>query len=326
MSNEILTQDEVDTLLDGVPADPGASEPTDGVRAYDRAEQERIIRERVVALELVNARFLEVLRKGLLAFLRRAVEITIPPVRVIAFADFVAGLALPANLNVVNVKPMNRNALVVFEPALVSMVVDTLFGGPGRVRNGADLREFTKTEQRIMQRMLAIVLDGYQQSWTQIYPLAFDYQRTESHPRFAAIAAAPELVVVETFSIDFGTGTGAFQICIPYATLEPIRDRLQRPQAAPALAADPQWEAMLRQQMQSAELELSADLVNIQLTVRELLRIQVGDVLSVDIGAVIPAAVDGIRMFECSYGALNGQYAVRIDRVLPRHEHHVAGA
>ena len=78
--------------------------------------------------------------------------------------------------------------------------------------------------------------------------------------------------------------------------------------------------------MQSAELELAADLVNVRLTVRELLHIKVGDVLSVDIGPVIPASVEGVQMFECTYGALNGQYAVRTDRVLSRQEHNVAGA
>jgi flagellar motor switch protein FliM len=326
MSNEILTQDEVDTLLTGVPADPIAAEFPGSVRSYDLAEQERIIRARVLALGLVNARFLEDLRNGLFEFLRRMVAVTAAPVRVIPFADFVAGLALPTNLNVVQVKPLKGFALIVFEPALVSLVVDKLFGGPGRAHTGGDGRDFTKTEQRIIQRMLTIVLNSYQKSWKEVYPLTFEYQRTETHPQFAALVATSEFVVVETFNIDYGTAAGAFQICIPYSTLEPIRDRLERPQAGAPVAPDPQWERTLTQQVQSAELELAADLVNLQLTVRELLHIKVGDVLSVDIGPVIPASVDGVRMFECSYGALNGQYAVRIDRVLTRQEHTVAGA
>ena len=325
MTTQVLSQDEVDTLLQGVPAEVGEADPG-GVHPYDLAAQEGIVRARLHALDLVHARFIKMLRNGFVEFLRRTTQVTAAPVRVLKFEELAAELGSSSNLNVAQVKPLHGSALVAFDSVLVSLVVDTLFGGKGAPRSASEGRDFSRTEYRIIQRTLAVVLDSYHRSWFDLYPLKLEYLRTESNARGAAIARPSEIVVVETFNVDFGTGIGAIRICMPYSTLEPIRDRLERPQTGVAFVPDPQWEQALSDQIRSTDVVLTADLASMQITIGDLLHIEVGDVLSVDIPPVISASIDGVRMFECSYGALNGQYAVRIDRVLPRPERCLAGA
>jgi flagellar motor switch protein FliM len=319
MSNEFLTQDEVDALLKGVSGeeeeqtqvlDPGA------VRPYNLATQERIVRGRMPTLEIIHERFARLLRIGLFNFMRRSPEISVGPVRAIKYSEFVRNLVVPTNINIAQMKPLRGNALFVFEPALVFLVVDNLFGGDGRFHTRVEGREFTPTEQRIIQKMLQVVFDDYQSAWKNVYPLIFEFQRSEMHTQFANIATPTEIVVATTFNIDFGAGGGAFHICVPYASLEPIRDVIYSTMQGDHTEPDKRWIRMLSKQVQAAEVELSARLVETPVTVQQLINLKVGDVIGVDIPPTVQATIDGVPIFECTYGARNGQYAIRIERAL----------
>jgi flagellar motor switch protein FliM len=319
MSNEFLTQDEVDALLKGVsgeeeeehsPAEAG------GVRPYNLATQERIVRGRMPTLEIINERFARLLRIGLFNFMRRSPEISVGPVRVIKYSEFIRNLVVPTNINVAQLRPLRGSALFVFEPTLVFLVVDNLFGGDGRFHTRVEGRDFTPTEQRIIQRMLQVVFDDYQSAWKNVYPLTFEYVRSEMHTQFANIATPTEIVVATTFNIDFGAGGGAFHICIPYSTLEPIRDLIYSTMQGDHTEPDKRWVRMLSKQVQVAEVELCATLLETSVTVKQLMQLKVGDVIGVDVLPTINATVDGVPIFECSYGARNGQYAIRIERPL----------
>ncbi len=228
MSKDFLSQEEVDALLQGVNGEPEESAPEAAaaatpVRPYNLATQERIVRGRMPALEIINERFARLLRTGLFNFVRRAAEIAPGPVRVIKFSEFIRNLAVPANLNLVHVKPLRGTGLFVFDANLIFLIVDNLFGGSGQLQARAESRDFTPTEQRIIQRMLAIVFEDLENAWSSVHPLKFEYVRSEMHARFANVATPNEVVVVTTFNIDFESAGGEIHICMPYSMLEPIR-------------------------------------------------------------------------------------------------------
>jgi flagellar motor switch protein FliM len=319
MSNEFLTQDEVDALLKGVSGDDDEQQPAvepGGVRAYNLATQERIVRGRMPTLEVINERFARLLRIGLFNFVRRSPEISVGPVRVIKYSEFIRNLVVPTNINITQLKPLRGNALFVIEPTLVFLVVDNLFGGDGRFHARVEGRDFTQTEHRIIRKILQVIVDDYQTAWKNIYPLTFDFVRSEMHTQFANIATPSEVVVVTTFNVDLGTGNVAFHICIPYAALEPIRDLIYSTMQGDHTEPDKRWVRMLSKQVQNAEVELCTALLETELTVEALLRLKVGDVIAVDVPATVQATVDGVPIFDCTYGTRNGQYAIRIERPL----------
>ena len=319
MSNDFMTQEEVDALLKGVTGEedaPASEEQGDGVRPYNLAKQERIVRGRMPTLEIINERFARLLRVGLFNFMRRSPEISVGPVRVIKYGEFVRNLVVPTNLNVVQAKPLRGNSLFVFEPALVFLVVDTMFGGDGRFHSRVEGRDFTQTEQRIIRKMLQVVFDEYQKAWANVYPLTFEYVRSEMHTQFANIATPTEIVVATTFNIELSGGQTALHICMPYATLEPIRDLIYSTMQGDQMEPDRRWVRMLSLQVQDAEVELVTNLVTTTLSIKELLRAKSGDVLPVDIPPRVAGEVHGVPLFEASYGALNGHYALKVDRVL----------
>ncbi|MDP1635109.1 MAG: flagellar motor switch protein FliM, partial [Gallionellaceae bacterium] len=151
MSNEFLSQDEVDSLLRGVTGEAEESKsdlPEGGVRPYNMATQERIVRGRMPTMEIINERFARLFRIALYNFIHRSSEVSVGPVKVMKFSEFIRNLPVPANLNLVQVKPLRGNALFILDPNLVFMVVDSLFGGDGRFHTRVEGREFTQTEHR----------------------------------------------------------------------------------------------------------------------------------------------------------------------------------
>jgi len=201
MSNEFLSQEEVDALLRGVSGETEEAkveEDEGGIRTYNLATQERIVRGRMPTLETINERFARNLRIGLFNFMRRTPEISVGPARTLKYGEFVRNLVVPTNLNVVHMRPLRGSALIVFEPRLVFLVIDNLFGGDGRFHTRVEGRDFTQTEQRIIQRMLQVVFEDYERAWAAVHPLKFEYVRSEMHTQFTNIATSSEIVVVAT--------------------------------------------------------------------------------------------------------------------------------
>ena len=319
MSKDFLSQEEVDALLRGAEGETEeAKEIVDpsGVRPYNLASQERIVRGRMPTLEIINERFARHLRIGLFNFMRRTAEISVGPIRILKYNEFIRNLVVPTNLNIVQAKPLRGSSLFIFDPNLVFLVVDNLFGGDGRFHTRVEGRDFTQTEQRIIQRLLGVVFEEYEKSWKPVFELKFEYLRAEMNTQFANIVTPNEVVVVTTFQIDFGANSGDFHICLPYSMIEPVRDLLYSSLQGDHLEVDKRWLRLLSQQVQSAEVELTADLGQARLTVGEVLKLKPGDVIPLDIPEAIPASVDGVPVMECRYGVFNGQYALKVDRML----------
>ena len=317
--SDFLSQDEVDALLKGVTGDQDEVKPEidpSAVRTYNLATQERIVRGRMPTLEVINERFARLLRIGLFNFIRRTVEVSVGPVRVAKYGEFIRNLVVPTNLNLVQMKPFRGTALMVFDPSLVFLMVDNLFGGDGRFHTRVEGRDFTQTEQRIIQRVLSVVIENYAKSWEPVYPVEFEYIRSEMNTQFANIATPNEVVVATTFNIELGEVGGEMHFCMPYSMIEPIRDLLTSPLQGEVLGVDKRWVRLMTQQIQAAEVELVADLAKTQMSLGDILNMKVGDVIPLSISEETEAKVDGVPVMQCRYGLFNGQYALRVEKLV----------
>ncbi|ARU31672.1 flagellar motor switch protein FliM [Sulfuriferula sp. AH1] len=319
MAENFLSQDEVDALLKGVTGeqdDTETLEDNSGVRPYNLATQERIVRGRMPTLEIINERFARLFRIGLFSFMRRTAEISVGPVRVTKYSEFIRNLVVPTNLNLVQIKPLRGTALIVFDPTLVFLIIDNLFGGDGRFHTRVEGRDFTQTEQRIIQRVLNIFFETYSKSWSHIYPIEFEYVRSEMNTQFANIATPNEVVVTTTFTVEIGPSHGEIHCCMPYSMIEPIRDLLSSSLQGETLDVDKRWTRLMTQQIQTAEVEIVANMGSANSTLGDVLNMQVGDVIPLNIPELIHATVDQVPVMECSYGTLNGQYALRVEKLI----------
>jgi flagellar motor switch protein FliM len=319
MADEILSQEEVDALLRGVTGEEDETEKSQdayGVRTYDIGRQERIVRGRMPTLEIINERFARNLRIGLFNFIRRNAEISVGPVRVQKYSEFIRNLVVPTNLNLVHVKPLRGTGLLIFDPDLVFLVVDNLFGSDGRFHVRVEGRDFTPTEQRIIRKLLDVVFAEYQKAWETVFPIEFSYLRSEMNTQFANIATPTEVVVAITFHIELGAGGGDFHVCLPYSMVEPIRDVLSSTMQADRTEVDNRWISLMSHQVQAADVELVATLAESRITLGEILNLKSGDVVMVEVPENIVVDVAGIPVLECKYGLLNGRYALRVEKIL----------
>ena len=324
MADNFLSQEEVDALLKGVNGDQDdaqAQEDVAGVRTYNLATQERIVRGRMPTLEIINERFARLLRVGLFNFLRRSAEVSVGSVRVSKYSEFIRNLVVPTNLNLIHIKPLRGTALMVFDPGLVFLLVDNLFGGDGLFHTRVEGRDFTQTEQRIILRILDIVFEAYTKSWEPVYPVEFEYIRSEMNTQFANIATPNEVVVASTFTVELGSVSGQIHFCMPYSMIEPIRDSLTSSLQGEALEVDKRWIRLMTQQIQIAEVELVASLGTAKVNFDEILNMRVGDIIPLQIPEFISATVDGVPVMDCSYGVMNGQYALKVEKLLANTDH-----
>jgi len=323
--SEFLSQDEVDSLLKGVTgeADDAKEVPEakpGEARPYNLASQERIVRGRMPTMEIINERFARLFRIGLFNFIRRTPEISVSPVRVLKFGEFIRNLHVPTNLNLIQAKPLRGTGLFIFDPNLVFMVVDNMFGGDGRFHTRVEGREFTQTEHRIIQKLLEVVFETYGKSWESVNPLKFEFVRSEMNPQFANIATPNEVVIVSTFDIELGGSGGAFHVCMPYSMLEPVKELLYSTMQGDHMTVDHRWFQLLSRQVQSASVELIAALGQASMTLEQVLKMRAGDIIPLEVGESIIASVDGVPVMECKYGTSNHQYALMVEKMLTNNE------
>ena len=325
MSQDFLSQEEVDALLKGVTGeteDVASAEGEGGaaVKSYDIGRQERIVRGRMPTLELINERFARFLRIGLFNYMHRNAEISVGPVRVVKYSEFIRNLVVPTNLNLVQVKPLRGTGLIVLDPNLVFLVVDNMFGGDGRFHSRVEGRDFTATEQRIIQGLLGVIFSEYEKSWKPVYELSFEYLRSEMNTQFANIATPAEVVVAVTFNIEFSGASSEMHVCLPYSMVEPIREILYSTMHSDQVSSDKRWTSMLRRQLQKAEMELVAPLATRKITLGDVMQMKVGDIIPIPIPDLLSVSVNGMPVIAAHHGVRNGQYALKIDHFLAQEE------
>jgi flagellar motor switch protein FliM len=322
-SRELLSQDEIDALLHGVdsgavdttPAPPAAGE----ARSYDFATQERIVRGRMPTLEMINERFARLFRISLFNMLRRTPELTVNGLETSKFSEYTHSLYVPTSLNVVRIKPLRGSALFIFEPKLVVSVVDNYFGGDGRSNVKIEGREFTPTENRVIQMLLRQAFIDLQEAWAPVMNLQFEFQQAEVNPHFANIVAPSEIVVVSRFKIDLDGGGGHLHVTMPYAMIEPLREQLDAGLQSDRVDRDDErWATSLREEMKSAEVDVESRLGQVRISLRELMALKAGDVIPINMPKTVDVCVDDLPLFRGQLGVAHGNHAVRITEIIRR--------
>jgi flagellar motor switch protein FliM len=315
---DLLSQDEIDALLHGV--DDGLvetevdSDPT-AVKSYDLTSQDRIVRGRMPTLEMINERFARYTRISMFNLLRRSADVAVGGVQVMKFGEYVHSLYVPTSLNLVKMKPLRGTGLLMFEPRLVFTVVDNFFGGSGKYHTRIEGREFTPTEMRVIQLLLKQTFSDFVEAWAPVMNVEFEYMNSEVNPHFANIISPREYIVVCRFHVELEGGGGELHLALPWSMLEPIREQLDAGVQSDRVEKDENWTNALHAQLQDVEVELSSMLATRQISLRELSKLKVGDVIPIDLKPEIPVHVEHLPLFTGEFGIHNGKNAVKITDV-----------
>lgn len=313
--NEHLSQDEIDTLLNGVDSgdvDTTSNDMDAGDAApYDLGSQDRIIRGRMPTLDMINERFTRYLRISMFNMLRRTIEVTATGVKMVKFSEYVRGLFMPTSLNLVNINPLRGTGLFVIDPNLVFATVDNFFGGDGRYHTRIEGREFTPTESRVVQMLLDLLFADLTKSWKSVLELDFKYLNSEINPQFANIVSPTEVVVVSKFKMELEGSGGEFHVVMPYSMLEPIRELLDAGMQSDQLDTDHRWTNTLREEMKQAVVGISSSMGHTKLTLAEVLNLNEGDVIPLEMPEFVTVCAAQVPVFRGVLGNSNGKNSVQ---------------
>ncbi len=320
----VMSQDEVDALLEGVETDEVIGEDNEEdydpeeVISFDLTAQDRIIRGRMPTLEIIHDRFVRLFRLTLSNTLRRVVDINVRSTELIKFGEFIKSLEVPTSMNLFRMTPLRGYSMLVFETRLVFSLIEMFFGGGVEVEAKTEGRDFTEIESRMIKRVIISGLEDLQTSWRPVFPVQINYSRTEVNPQFVSIVPHSEIVIVVTFDVEIGRSPMTITICVPYSMIEPIRTRLNAGFQSEQDEKDNTWSNRFKQNLQNVDVELVAKLGEMKISVRDFLNLQKDDLLYLEheTNKPITIEVNGKEKFTGLQGTYKGHKAISIEELI----------
>ncbi len=319
--DEILSQEEVDALLKGIQEGEVETEKgiePGGVKSYDFTGQEKIVRGRMPSLDIANERLARNFRLSLSAAIRRMVDITNVTVSITKFYDFMRGVPFPSSINIFRMEPLRGFGLLVFDAQLIFSLIEFFFGGTGKAYYKPEGREFTPIEQKIIHKVVMMFFDDMEEAWRAIFPMKPVYVRSEMNPQFVNIVTPVDVVIKVEFVLEIeGKQCKAF-LCIPYGTVEPIKEKLYSAFSADRDELDMKWLDRLKDRLKEIPVVVTGVLGKCMLDVDKVVDLKANDLIILDrrVDEDIDILVEGNKKFTGKFGVFKGSYGLRVNRVL----------
>lgn len=319
MAEEILSQDEIDALLKGIEGgevETETAEAPSGIRPYDFTSQEKIVRGKMPSLDIINERLARSFRVSLASDIRKIVDIVNVNVNITKFYDFLRSVPFPSSLNIIKLEPLRGFSLVVFDAPMIFTLIEFYFGGSGKGYYKPEGREFTPIEQRIIHKVVLMFLESMEEAWKPVYPIKPHFVRTEMNPQFVTIVTPVDVVIETEFTLEIETRECKVMVCIPYSSVEPIKEKLYSAFSVDRDEMDMKWMGRIKAQIKNAPVSVSAILGRVTIDFKTLLNIKLGDVITLErrIDEDIDLLVEGIPKFKGKLGTYRGNYAIKITK------------
>ncbi len=318
--NKILDQNEVDALLRGLTGgeletETEVTEDDSGVVEFDISNQDRIIRGRMPVLEIINDRFARLSTSSMANAMRKRVDVNPVSIDMSKFGDFMRSLPVPTSINIFKIDPLRGNALMIIDTRLVFALVENFFGGAG-TQPKIEGRDFTPIEQSIVTRVARMLLENLEDAWRPVHEVGIELGRSEVNPQFATIVPPSDVVVVVSFEVELENAIGSLVICLPYATIEPIRSKLYASYQSERLEVDHAWLTRFKERLMEIPVDVKITLGHSQITGRQLLNLELGDILVLDTDEedLLKAQVQGVVKFHGIPGFVKGNSAFQVIR------------
>jgi flagellar motor switch protein FliM len=321
--SKVLSQEEVDALLKGlvdgeieVEASPG--DLVSSVTNYDFTSQERIIRGRMPTMEVINEHFARAFRISLSMILRRTVDIQTNFVQMLKFGEFLRSLPLPSSFNIYKMEPMRGQSLLVVDSKLVFALVECFLGGSAKTRFKIEGRDFTSIERRLIQKVVAMAFQDLEKAWAPVHPVRMNLVRVEINPMFVGVATPNDIMVISKFQIEMEQTEGFITVCMPYATIEPIKGKLYSGFQSEQLEQDNRWTSRIQEQLKDMEVEVVVELASTKMRAEDILDLSAGDIILFNkkVSDSLLGKVEGIPKFLGHAGQLHNAKAFKVGKML----------
>lgn len=324
MAERVLSQDEVDALMKGVSdgeveteADV-EEEPTEADEYNLITSKERVVRGKLPTMEIINEQFCRLFRLSLFNFIRKVTDVTVDGVALMKYSEYIRRISLPASFNIFQISPLRGLSLLVFEANFIFVVLNNYFGGSGKHVSRIEGREFTIFEQRVIKKLVDMVFADMQTAWKPVFPLEFIYNRSELSPQFVNVVVPTEIVIVSTFQIEIEGRSSMMSVCIPYSSMEPLKDKLYASYQSDKMDADSRWAEMFEDELRKTRLTVTSEIGSTEFSIGDFLSLNVGDIVMLDAKLSDPAVVkvEGTVKFQGMLGKSKGYYSIKVQNLV----------
>lgn len=322
---QVLSQDEIDALLGGLDevAEPEEEKKEEVVTekadlvAYDFTKASHLSGSKFPAFAIINDYFNRGLRSTMSSILRVMVDSTVVPIEIITFREFLRRVPVPSSLHIMKMEPLRGQVMMVIDSKLFYTIVEIFLGSTSIGRSRIEGREFTSIEQRLIRRIVNSLEKDLEKAWQPIIPINIQYVRNEINPQFAKIVQDEDIVVICKYQMDIEEVSGVVHLCIPFNVIQPVKSKLMSNLQAEE-SEDPVWKAHLIHNMREAPVEIRVPLGFAQISGRELLDLEVGDIIQLDTHTDenLVATIQGQAKYIGSPGVYKGQKAFKVERLV----------
>src|SRR6187431_3517576 len=316
-SNRVLDQDEIDSLLGLGGGGGGEDDKPSGIQAIINSAL--VSYERLPMLEIVFDRLVRMLSTSLRNFTSDNVEVSLDSITSVRFGDYLNSIPLPAILAVFKAEEWDNFGLATINSSLIYSIIDVLLGGRrGQSTVRVEGRPYTTIETGLVKRLIELVLADAELAFKPLSPVKFNIDRLETNPRFAAISRPANAAILVRLRIDMEDRGGTIELLLPYATIEPIRAVLLQMFMGEKFGRDPIWEGHLATEIGQAEIAVEAVLYEAKLPLRDLMRLDVGDTLTLEMkpDANVAVRCGDVILTEGRMGRVGDRVAVRVGKPL----------
>ncbi len=325
---DLLSNEEIDTLLELFRAEGvGLAEKEVGelreavsevleagtaVSPVDLLKPNRFTRDQLDAVE----RFLSSTASGLAAQLAEKLRVDLicdcVGVEQQRFGDWQAHLGSVASIYVLTLPPFEVPALLTLSDALLHGAVDRILGGSGRLED--PLPPATDAVHSVAESFVGPLVERIWQSLGELAQFAGRPSRRLASQAMAQIVGPNDVVLSVYFQVSGESVNGDLRMVLPFALAEQLTGRLAHGRTPEYDAAPGAMREVVRAGVGEVVMEVGAVLGRTELSLRDLLALAPGDVLTTDrqVGEDLEITVEGVARLRGELGRRGRQRAVRI--------------
>ncbi len=327
---DVLSQSEIDALLSAISTgELDANEIKSNehvIKDYDFKRPSKFSREHLKTLEIIHDNYSRQLSSYLSGFLRLSSHVQVESVEALTYKEFSGALFNPLVFTLINFKPLKGSIMMKLSSKIAFGIIDRILGGQGSELKKD--REFTEIESVLLLRFAEKLAEMMREPWNNFIDVKPTLEKMETNVQFAEIIEPNEMVALITLNIRIGDIADMVNICIPHMTIEPIMNRLNTKQWFSVKRDEEHiedYKGKLESKLGKITIPIRAVLGECNITVNDLLNLQIGDVvkLNQDVKSTLKVLVGNIYKFDARPGLCRKRNAILVNKV--RREEKVDG-
>jgi len=208
----------------------------------------------------------------------------------------------------------NGRLIVCADRAFVAAIIEILLGGDGSESPPPSDRKLTRTDMKLMHQVFEQFAGSLEMAFDSVAATPFVTGEVASHVNFDVLGRMTVPIVAAKFSLSAIGLNGEASLLLSQSLLSPMRAELSRVTPHEATMPDPAWSEKIHSEVTRTNVELVAILDEQTLSLEDIARFSVGQMLQLRATPEGPVLVEcnGERLINCQIGKANGVYTLRV--------------